>query len=146
MMQSTLIYAFSSIVIWLGFEDYYDAERFNFGSNPMFEGLIDKINLFLYNLIKEDLYIDLKRLIASIGIKNAYDIKGKYRWNAPYTKALIEVAFKEIHKQYIAEKGITKKCLVLDCDNVLWGGILSEDGIENLKLAGSGFGRLYQDF
>ena len=29
---------------------------------------------------------------------------------------------------------------------MLWGGILSEDGIENIKLSGSGFGRVYQDF
>ena len=49
-------------------------------------------------------------------------------------------------QQYLVERGITKKCLVLDCDNVLWGGILSEDGIESLKLSGNGLGRLYQDF
>jgi FkbH-like protein len=35
---------------------------------------------------------------------------------------------------------------VLDGDNVLWGGILSEDSMENIKLGGSGFGRAYQDF
>ena len=58
----------------------------------------------------------------------------------------MEAAVKEIQKQYFIEQGITKKCLVLDCDNVLWGGILSEDGIENIKLGGSGFGRTYQDF
>lgn len=92
------------------------------------------------------LFIDLKHLIAEVGISNAYDSKSKYRWNAPYSKILIEAAVKEIHKQYLIEKGITKKCLVLDCDNVLWGGILSEDGIENIKLSGSGFGRVYQDF
>lgn len=28
-----------------------------------------------------------------------------------------------------------KKCLVLDLDNTLWGGIVGEDGIENLKLS-----------
>jgi FkbH-like protein len=28
-----------------------------------------------------------------------------------------------------------KKCLVLDLDNTLWGGILGEDGMENLKLS-----------
>lgn len=136
----------NATVFWFGFEDYYCAERLNFNSSLAFAGLADQINLFLFDLIKEDLFIDLKRLIASIGIKNAYDIKGKYRWNAPYSKALIEAMVKEIHKQYLIAEGITKKCLVLDCDNVLWGGVLSEDGIENLKLAGSGFGRLYQDF
>lgn len=91
-------------------------------------------------------FINLKRLITEIGVANAYNSKGKYCWNAPYSNALVEAAVKEIHKQYFIEKGITKKCLVLDCDNVLWGGILSEDGIENIKLGGSGFGRPYQDF
>ncbi len=133
-------------IFWFGFEDYYCADRLKFGSSPVFEGLVDRINLFLFDLIKDDLFIDLKRLIASIGIRNAYDIKGKYRWNAPYSKALIEAAVKEIYKQCLMEKVITKKCLVLDCDNVLWGGVLSEDGIENLKLSGNGLGRLYQDF
>ena len=28
-----------------------------------------------------------------------------------------------------------KKCLVLDLDNTLWGGIVGEDGLENLKLS-----------
>ncbi len=36
-----------------------------------------------------------------------------------------------------------KKCLVLDLDNTLWGGIVGEDGLENLKLSltppGSGY-------
>lgn len=133
-------------VYWFGFEDYYCASRLNFGSSPMFDGLVDRVNNYLYNLVNDDLFVDLKRLIASIGIKNAYDAKGKYRWNAPYSKELINLMADEVYKQYLVEKGITKKCLVLDCDNVLWGGVLSEDGIENIKLAGSGFGRLYQDF
>ena len=97
-------------------------------------------------LTEKAIVIDLKRLIAEVGIVNAYDLKGKYRWNAPYSKLLIELAVEEIHKQYFIVKGITKKCLVLDCDNVLWGGIISEDGIENLKLGSSGFGRAYQEF
>ena len=42
--------------------------------------------------------------------------------------------------------GNTKKCLVLDCDNVLWGGILSEDGIDGINISGSGLGRPFQDF
>ena len=26
-----------------------------------------------------------------------------------------------------------KKVIILDCDNTLWGGIIGEDGIENIK-------------
>jgi predicted enzyme involved in methoxymalonyl-ACP biosynthesis len=28
-----------------------------------------------------------------------------------------------------------KKCIVLDLDNTLWGGVVGEDGIENIKLS-----------
>lgn len=29
-----------------------------------------------------------------------------------------------------------KKCLVLDLDNTLWGGVLGEDGIDGIKIGG----------
>lgn len=134
-------------ILWLLFEDYYRQSYITQGE--VYNGVIDNINKEVCDkLCGNDniIFIDLKSLIAKVGIANAYNPKSKYRWNAPYSKALVETSVKEIHKQYLIEKGITKKCLVLDCDNVLWGGILSEDGIENIKLGGSGFGRPYQDF
>lgn len=39
-----------------------------------------------------------------------------------------------------------KKCLVLDLDNTLWGGILGEDGIENIKIGDSYPGLAYLHF
>ena len=39
-----------------------------------------------------------------------------------------------------------KKCLVLDCDNVLWGGIIGEDGIDGIKLDTSNSGSVYYEF
>lgn len=32
----------------------------------------------------------------------------------------------------VARAGVTKKCLVLDLDNTLWGGIVGEDGVQNI--------------
>ena len=132
-------------ILWFLFEDYFI--KLPIVSGHYYDTLVDKVNIELSDALKNDVsFIDLKYLIAEVGISKAYDSKGKYRWNAPYSKILIEAAVNEIHKQYLVEKGITKKCLVLDCDNVLWGGILSEDGMENLKLSSSGLGRVYQDF
>lgn len=128
------------------FEDYYKQSYITQGQ--VYNDLIDSINKQVYDVLHENenvTFIDLKSLIAKVGTANAYDNKSKYRWNAPYSKVLIESAAREIHKQYLIEKGLTKKCLVLDCDGVLWGGIICEDGIENIKLGGSGFGRPYQD-
>lgn len=132
-------------ILWFLFEDY--AIPLSAAVGHVYHDFADKLNLTLRDTLGDQvLFIDLKHLIAEVGVSNAYNSKSKYRWNAPYSQVLIETAVKEIHKQYLIEKGITKKCLVLDCDNVLWGGILSEDGIENLKLSGSGLGRVYQDF
>lgn len=131
--------------LWILFEDLYIQTNFNIGYR--YDNLIDQINTNFMELLSDKVsFVDIKRIIAEVGILNAYDAKGKYRWNAPYSKSLIEVVIKAIHKQYIIENGITKKCIVLDCDNVLWGGILSEDGIDNLYIGASGLGRSYQDF
>ncbi len=33
-----------------------------------------------------------------------------------------------------AQRGLSRKCLVLDLDNTLWGGVLGDDGVDNLVL------------
>ena len=133
--------------IWFGYEDLQWNPSVVFGSQYALNGLVDKIN----SQIREGLdsgitFIDTKRLIASIGISNAYSHKNKFRWNYPYSQLLSERIGLEIYKQYLITHGKTKKCIVLDCDNVLWGGIISEDGFENIKLGSSGLGKPFQDF
>lgn len=39
-----------------------------------------------------------------------------------------------------------KKCLVLDLDNTLWGGVLGEDGIEGIRLGGDYPGKAFHYF
>lgn len=42
--------------------------------------------------------------------------------------------------------GCRKKCLVLDLDNTLWGGVLGEDGIAGIKMAGDYPGNAFHYF
>lgn len=135
-------------LVWFLFEDYYTKMSFVEGNLPLCNALIDRINENIQSMVSDNCiaFIDLKRLIAEVGIIYSYDSKGKYRWNAPYSQKLVNTAVDEIYKRFLIEQGITKKCLILDCDNVLWGEIISEDGIKNIKLGSSAFGRAYQDF
>ena len=41
---------------------------------------------------------------------------------------------------------IRKKCLVLDLDNTLWGGVLGEEGVEGIKIGGDYPGNAFQFF
>ena len=43
-----------------------------------------------------------------------------------------------------AQRGLSKKCLVLDLDNTLWGGVIGDDGLEGLVLGeGSAVGEAH---
>ena len=62
-------------------------------------------------------------------------------------KPQIALQFKKwLHKKFDAITYKRKKCLVLDLDNTLWGGILGEDGIDGVKLGGDYPGNAYRDF
>ena len=44
-------------------------------------------------------------------------------------------------------KGQFKKCLILDLDNTLWGGVIGDDGIEGIQLGhGLGIGKAFTEF
>lgn len=46
-----------------------------------------------------------------------------------------------------AIQGIFKKCLILDLDNTLWGGVVGDDGWEKLQLGhGLGIGKAFTEF
>ena len=45
-----------------------------------------------------------------------------------------------------AHQGLGAKCVVLDLDNTLWGGVVGEDGLEGIELGGSARGEAYQAF
>lgn len=70
-------------IIWFGFEDYYTNSYIVSGNISVLDGLVDKVNQAIREIMRDDVFVDLKRLIAKIGISNSFSIKGKYRWIAP---------------------------------------------------------------
>jgi FkbH-like protein len=45
-----------------------------------------------------------------------------------------------------AMQGKVIKCLILDLDNTLWGGVIGDDGIENIQLGSLGIGKAFTEF
>ena len=44
-------------------------------------------------------------------------------------------------------QGKAKKCLILDLDNTLWGGVIGDDGLENIQLSHElGIGKAFAEF
>ena len=44
-----------------------------------------------------------------------------------------------------AFQGKNKKCLILDLDNTIWGGIIGDDGLENIQIGGLGIGKAFTE-
>ena len=91
-------------------------------------------------------FVSLNRILSRLGHKSYYDSRLWHIGQLPYTlEGLYEIAVEDF-KWIRAIKGKNKKCLVLDCDNVLWGGIIGEDGLTGIKLDKTYPGSMYYEF
>jgi FkbH-like protein len=45
-----------------------------------------------------------------------------------------------------ALNGKIKKCIILDLDNTIWGGVIGDDGLENIQVGSLGIGKAYSEF
>ena len=63
-------------IIWFGYEDYCINYDNTVGTIPTLDWLIDKLNIQFFNDKGNDIvFVDLKRLIANVGISDAYENK-----------------------------------------------------------------------
>lgn len=86
-------------------------------------------------------------LVRSIGWRRAHDARMYAVAKMMWTHQMNSLFAMEIVKCIYAVSGFTKKCLVLDLDNTLWGGIVGEDGPEGIRVGkGSKTGKEYETF
>lgn len=81
---------------------------------------------------------------------------GRDKMFAPNTYANTEMVLRMDMLPYVASrvmdiicaiKGQFKKCLILDLDNTIWGGVIGDDGIEGIQLGhGLGIGKMFTEF
>ncbi|EKD92661.1 MAG: hypothetical protein ACD_28C00370G0003 [uncultured bacterium] len=90
-------------------------------------------------------FVDLEQCLLRMGWKSFFDSRLWLSASLPFSReALKEIALEDL-KIIRALMGKTKKCLVLDCDNVLWGGIVGEEGLSGIKLGNSYPGNIFQE-
>ena len=118
-----------------------DATRFNMDvglpGTPRF--LISEFNRRLARQARHDsrLVLDVNALANLVGL-SAWSA-GRYWYAAkyPFATVMIPLYADNIMRIIAAQMGRSRRVLVLDLDNTMWGGIVGDDGIEGLVL-GSG--------
>lgn len=113
------------------------------------EYIITRLNLKLYEFAQSNesiKIIDVYSMISKFGKKNLFDDRFHYiaknKWSSEGIDQISSLYLSHIK----AHKGIRKKCIVLDLDNTLWGGVIGQDGIENILLSNDGLGKSFYDF
>ena len=111
---------------------------------------INNLNVKFSRHANEDdnLYLnDINYLSAFHGIENWFSMKEWYRSKHSVSLRYIPYLSYNIANIISALYGKSKKGLVLDLDNTLWGGVIGDDGVSEIKIGnGSPVSEAYLDF
>ena len=103
----------------------------------------------IYKVIKNNnniFYIDIDKFFSETGFENCFDTRNLYHLRCPLSLNGLEIFVNTIKKVIQNINLPRKKVLLLDCDNTLWGDVLGEVGINNIKLGQDGLGQAFKDF
>lgn len=82
-----------------------------------------------------DLLVDIDWLAQMVGLDEWFDERFWYMARLPLSQRAVPVYADFVARVLGAMRGKSHKCLVLDLDNTIWGGVVGDDGIENLSLS-----------
>lgn len=139
-----------AMILWHGFEPpinpalgIYDAQTGQ-GQSAVVARLNDSLRRIMADTPSAYL-VDMASCMLRLGADGFYDQRLWHIGRIPYTRqAMREIALQDF-KFIRPLLGKNKKCLVLDCDNTLWGGIIGEDGLGGIGLGQSHPGSAYLD-
>jgi FkbH-like protein len=89
---------------------------------------------------------DLEALAARLGAEQFYSTRDMLAAMQPFSAAALAAVATRLAEVCALYKTTPVKCLVLDCDNTLWGGIIGEDGLSGIQLGETYPGLCYQQF
>lgn len=81
------------------------------------------------------------------GIKLPLSKKLWYATKVPYISDVFESAAENIQQSVYAIKGKSRRLIIVDLDNTLWGGVVGENGWQGIRLGGHDHvGEAFKDF
>lgn len=86
---------------------------------------------------------DLCALQSHYGHTFVFDPKTYTNMEMVFSLDFLPVVAKHTVDIIKSVSGKINKCLILDLDNTLWGGIIGDDGLENIQLGDLGIGKVF---
>ncbi|HVP72507.1 MAG TPA: HAD-IIIC family phosphatase, partial [Phycisphaerales bacterium] len=91
--------------------------------------------------------VDCERLSSAIGKRTWFNDRYWHMSKQAVSLEALPALARHTVAVIAADLGLSKKCLVLDLDNTLWGGVIGEDGLGGIRIGhGDAVGEAYLGF
>jgi FkbH-like protein len=147
---NTLLSRISCKVVYLNFCEVNDGVFGNYANKMKSSFLyqLRKTNFELMNVSGElkNLYVcDVASLASVYGSNFTNDHKIYINTDIVFSLDFLPALVKNISDIIKAVIGRINKCLILDLDNTLWGGVIGDDGIGHIQIGDLGIGKAFTE-
>ncbi len=99
--------------------------------------LVDALNHRIVETLRQsdDILLDVAGIAETVGLAEWHSPS---LWNMaklPFADAFVPLYADHVARLIAAMRGKSRRCLVLDLDNTVWGGVIGDDGVEGIKIA-----------
>jgi FkbH-like protein len=99
--------------------------------------LIDALNRSVAEMVRgtQDVLLDVAGIAETVGLA---DWHSPSQWNLaklPFSNTFLPLYADHLGRLVAALRGKSRRCLVLDLDNTLWGGVIGDDGLHGIQCA-----------
>ncbi len=149
-LYQTITSQIKSKILFFNFNEIDDGVFGNYANktNVSFLYQLRKINYELMNLAQElkNLFVlDINSLQARYGYNFVTENKIYINTDILFTIDFLPVVAKAAVDIIQSINGKFNKCLILDLDNTTWGGIIGDDGVENIQIGDLGIGKAFSE-
>jgi FkbH-like protein len=114
-----------------------------------FHEMIEELNKFLHDISKKynSVYVyNFNNFISKFGEQNIFDYRQFHLGDIQIALNFIPYLANDLMGYVKPFCSKNKKCIVIDLDNTLWGGIIGEDGYDGIELGHTSKGKAFVDF
>ncbi|TAD82661.1 MAG: HAD-IIIC family phosphatase [Bacteroidetes bacterium] len=138
----------NAALVFCNYPDVNDEVFGNFAnSHPAsFPYQLRQLNVLLMEWVSQtqNIYLaDLASLVARYGHANVMDNRLYLANDVVFALDFLPAVARALVQMVAVVKGNLKKCLILDLDNTMWGGIIGDDGLESIELGDLGNGKAF---
>jgi FkbH-like protein len=111
--------------------------------------ILGHVNLALGDLVRKmgGLMLDTAGLAESVGLANWHSASAWNLAKLQFSEACVPLYADHVCRTIAAMRGKSRRCVVLDLDNTLWGGVIGDDGLAGIQIAqGDATGEAFLDF